>query len=165
MTSDAPQGETYFYHLTRRRLEQVLPGLLQRTLEQGWRAVVRAGSDARVDDLDRLLWSFAEESFLPHGSAAAGFAERQPIYLTAGDEIPNCANVLFLTDGVVAEAEALRVFRRACVLFDDRDAEAKRRARAFWKSVSGAGLPAVYFAEKENGGWEKKAEAGGGAAS
>ena len=153
--------EAYFYHLTRRGLEQVLPGLLNRTLEQGWRAVVRAGSDARVEALDRLLWSFAEESFLPHGTAADGFSERQPIYLTVGEERPNNPDVLFLTDGVTAEPEALRAFRRTCVIFDARDETAMRTARALWKAVSASGLYALYFAEKDGGGWEKKAEANG----
>lgn len=159
MTADAPKGEVYFYHLTRRSLEAALPGLLSRTLDNGWRALVRAGSDARVQDLDRLLWSFAEESFLPHGTAADGRAERQPVYLTAGPETPNAPDLLFLTDGAEEEPEAMRAYRRVCVLFDARDEAAVQHARAQWKRVAGAGLPATYFAESPSGGWEKKATA------
>lgn len=158
----ADAGEVYFYHLTRRRLEDVLPGLLTRTLEKGWRAVVRAGSQERVEELDRLLWSFADESFLPHGAARDGAAERQPIYLTDGDETPNAPDLLFLTDGAEAPPEALRAFRRACVLFDARDAAAVAQARALWKRVAESGLAAAYFAESDAGGWEKKAAANGG---
>ncbi|MCI4664462.1 MAG: DNA polymerase III subunit chi [Neomegalonema sp.] len=161
MPAEPAQSEVFFYHLTRRRLEQVLPGLLSRTLEQGWRAIVRAGSAERLDHLDRLLWSFAEESFLPHATASLGFADRQPIYLTVGDDAPNQPDLLFLTDGVTAEPASLRAFRRTCVLFDDRDHEAKHRARAFWKAVVAADLAATYFAERESGGWEKKAESKG----
>ncbi len=155
-------GEVYFYHLTRRRLEDALPDLLSRTLARGWRAVVRAGSEARVEDLDRLLWSFAEESFLPHGTAATGWPERQPVYLTAGPETPNAPDLLFLVDGSDEEPEAMRRYARVCVLFDGRDEAAVRRARALWKRVAEAGLAAAYFAETPAGGWEKQAAANEG---
>ena len=34
--------EIWFYHLERSTLDQVLPGLLEKTRERGWRALVRA---------------------------------------------------------------------------------------------------------------------------
>lgn len=156
MSAGADLAEAYFYHLTRRRLEAALPGLLTRTLERGWRAVVRAGSGERVADLDRLLWSYADESFLPHGTAETGDAARQPIFLTAQAERPNGAEALFLVDQAAAAPEDLRGYARACVLFEARDAAAMRWARGLWKAVAEAGAPAVYFAETETGGFEKK---------
>ena len=36
--------ETLFYHLERRALEDVLPGLVEKSLERGWRAVIRTDS-------------------------------------------------------------------------------------------------------------------------
>ncbi|MGA7117695.1 MAG: DNA polymerase III subunit chi, partial [Hyphomicrobium sp.] len=38
------KSEVLFYHLERQPLERVLPGLLEKTLQRGWRAVVQAGS-------------------------------------------------------------------------------------------------------------------------
>lgn len=153
--------EAMFYHLTRRRLEQTLPELLSRTLARQWRAVVRCGSEARRDDLNRLLWTFREESFLPHGVAADGHTERQPIYLTCEPEAPNGAQVLFLVDGAAAEAAELGGFERVCLLFDGRDTEATSAARGQWKAWTDAGIAAAYWAEGAGGKWEKKAEAGG----
>jgi DNA polymerase-3 subunit chi len=49
--------ELLFYHLTRRRLEQVLPELLEKTLQRGWRAVVKGGTPERIDDLNNVLWT------------------------------------------------------------------------------------------------------------
>jgi len=37
--------ETLFYHFERRALEAMLPGLIERTLERGWRSITR-GRDA-----------------------------------------------------------------------------------------------------------------------
>ena len=80
--SEGGVTEVYFYHLERRTLEDVLPTLLERSLERGWRAAVQAASEERVEALDTLLWTYREESFLPHGTARDGRASAQPIYLT-----------------------------------------------------------------------------------
>ena len=43
--------EVLFYHLEHQPLERVLPSLVEKTLERGWRAVVQAGSEERVEAL------------------------------------------------------------------------------------------------------------------
>ena len=74
--------EMLFYHLQRQPLERVLPTLLERSLERGWRVVVQAPSEERVDALDAHLWTYRDDSFLPHGTwrevdtRAAGPAHR-----------------------------------------------------------------------------------------
>jgi DNA polymerase III subunit chi len=93
--------EVLFYQLDRRPLEAVLPQLLERTLERGWRACVQAGSEERVEALSSALWTWRDEAFLPHGTARDGNGELQPIWLTAGEDNPNRAVVRFLVDGAV----------------------------------------------------------------
>ena len=146
--------EILFYHLERGRLEDVLPGLLEKTLERGWKAVVRAGSRARVEALDNYLWTYREESFLPH--AASGEGESQPVWLTDADDAPNKADVLFLTDNVTAEASALGAFTRCVTIFDGRDEDALKGARAFWKEAKAAGHDAAYWKQSPEGRWEKQ---------
>lgn len=147
--------EVLFYHLERQPLERVLPSLLERTLERGWRAVVQVGNSERLDALDLTLWTYREDSFLPHGRAEDGHAAEQPIYLTTGDEAPNGAGVRFLVDG--AEMAAFDGYERIVCLFDGNDAEALARARAQWKAVKAAGLAATYWQQNDGGRWEKKA--------
>jgi DNA polymerase III subunit chi len=149
-------AEVLFYHLETAAVDQALPELLEKTLARGWRAVVRCGSPEALDFLDARLWSYRDESFLPHGTAGAGRAERQPIYLTCGDENPNGAAVLMLALGARADpAEAAR-YERVCVLFEGQDAAALAAAREDWKAAVAAGLPARYHAQ-EGGRWVEKA--------
>src|SRR5262249_3334462 len=98
--------EVLFYHLEHQPLERVLPNLVERTLERGWRAIIQAGSQERVDALDTLLWTYREDSFLPHGTKRDGDLERQPVLLTIDDANPNAAQVRFLVDGAQAAALA-----------------------------------------------------------
>ncbi|MEC9369005.1 MAG: DNA polymerase III subunit chi [Pseudomonadota bacterium] len=147
--------EVLFYHMERAPLERVLPGLIEKTLERGWRAVVQAGSPERLEAIDTMLWTWRDESFLPHGMARDGNAERQPVFLTTGDDTPNGATVRFLVDG--ADAADPGAFDRAVYLFDGRDPEAVERAREQWKAIRERGLDCTYWQQNEAGRWEKKA--------
>lgn len=147
--------EVLFYHLERARLETVLPDLLEKTLERGWKAVVRASSRERVEALDALLWTFREESFLPH-AAGGGDAGRQPVWLTDGEDAPNAPNVLFLVDGARQDAGAIGGLERCVTIFDGADEEAVAAARAFWKGVTAQGHSATYWKQSAAGRWEKQ---------
>lgn len=147
--------EVLFYHLERQPLEHVLPALVEKTLERGWRAVVQAGSDERVEALDTLLWTYKDESFLPHGTKRDGRAAEQPVYLTTGDENPNSATVRFLVDG--APLPALSTYARIVTLFDGHDATAVERAREQWKAAKAEGCEATYWQQSSQGRWEKRA--------
>ena len=143
-----------FYHLTRTTLEAALPQMLEKTLERGQRAVVRAGSAERVEALNGWLWTYKDRGFLPHGSAKDGHAALQPIWLTDKDERPNEAQVLFLTDG--AASERPEEFERCAVLFDGNDETALAAARAQWAGLKDAGHDLTYWQQNDQGRWEKK---------
>ena len=147
--------EVYFYHLEVRSLEQVLPTLLELSLKRGWRAVVQAASEERVEALNTLLWTYREESFLPHGTARDGRPSAQPIYLTAGDDNPNAAQVRFLVDG--ATLDDASPYTRVAYVFDGRDAEAVARAREAWQAAKARGDAASYWQQDADGRWQQKA--------
>jgi DNA polymerase III subunit chi len=147
--------EVLFYHLERQPLDRVLPSLLEKTLERGWKAVVRSGSEQRLEALDLVLWTYREESFLPHGTKKDGHADLQPIYLTTGEEVPNDAGVLFLVDG--ADTSKFDGFVRIVHMLDGQDNEALALARQQWKAAKAAGCSVTYWQQNRQGRWEKKA--------
>jgi DNA polymerase-3 subunit chi len=146
--------EVWFYHLERSGLDQVLPELLEKTLQRGWRALVRSSEPERIDHLDGWLWTYRDDSFLPHALADEPEAERQPILLTTESGNPNHADALFLIDG--AEAGPLDGFTRCILLFDGQDETALADARKRWKEVRSSGMPASYWRQADRG-WEKQA--------
>ena len=153
--SEGSLTEIYFYHLESRSLEQVLPTLLELSLKRGWRAVVQAASEERVEALNTLLWTYRDESFLPHGTARDGHASAHPIYLTTGDDNPNVAQVRFLVDGAtLADASA---YSRVAYVFDGGDAEAVSRARAEWQAAKARGDAVSYWQQDADGRWQQKA--------
>jgi DNA polymerase III subunit chi len=148
--------EVLFYHLQRQPLEAVLPTLLEKSLERGWRALVRATSEERLAALDDHLWTFSDESFLAHGTEREPDATEQPVILTLGEGNPNGATVLFLVESAPVPTEA-SAYQRLVLLFDGNDEEALASARAEWKRVKAAGHDATYWQQDPRGRWEKKA--------
>jgi DNA polymerase-3 subunit chi len=142
-----------FYRLERRPLEDVLPALLEKIRERGHRIVVQVGSPERVKALDSLLWTFRPESFLPHGNAATGMAEEQPIWLTAVEECPNRADALVLVDGAAADPAPYAV---CCEVFDGLDESAVAAARGRWARHKADGHTITYWQQGDRG-WEKRA--------
>ncbi|MEM6657892.1 MAG: DNA polymerase III subunit chi [Pseudomonadota bacterium] len=151
-------GAVYFYHLTRRPLEQTLPVLLHKALQAGWRIAVRGSDASRMDWLDEKLWLGPEDDFLPHGRAGGPHDAAQPVLLTTEPNAANAATCVMTVDGATVDAAEVAAMERVCILFDGNDAQAVQQARDQWKALTGAGCSAQYWSE-ESGRWEKKAEA------
>ena len=83
--------EILFYHLQNQPLEVVLPALLTKSLERGWRAVIQVTTEERLSALDDTLWTYSDESFLPHGTDREAHAADQPVLITLGEGNPNGA--------------------------------------------------------------------------
>lgn len=147
--------EIRFYHLTRTSLEAALPQLLNKTLARGWRALVLAASEDRVEALTAHLWTYDDRAFLPHGSAKDGRPKYQPIWLSTEDANVNDANVLFLTDG--AESAHVDAFDLVAEIFDGNDGEAVAVARERWKAYKNAGHQLTYWRQDEHGRWQQGA--------
>jgi DNA polymerase-3 subunit chi len=143
-----------FYHLTRTGPEKALPQLLGRTLAAGQRAVVLCPDAERLAALDTALWQSTEPDWLPHGTAADGDADLQPIWLTTDDSAPNNARFLFLIEG--AQSARLDAFDRVFDLFDGKDETAVQAARERWSAAKAAGHGLTYWQQGAKG-WEKKA--------
>src|SRR5258707_11358425 len=120
--------EVLFYHLQGQPLERVLPSLLERSLDRGWRVIVQSSSEERVEALDAQLWIFRDDSFLPHGTHKNATAADQPILLTVRDDNPNAATAGFLIDGAALPTDA-RAYERIVLMFDATDDEAVAEAR------------------------------------
>lgn len=149
-----PQAD--FYHLQKQTLENVLPKLLEKAYATGKRIKVKIGNEERVEFINGILWTYDDQSFIPHGSKKDGFAEDQPVWLTAGDDNPNNAEFLFLVDGALVAAEEAAKYERVFNIFDGNMQSAVEQARAFWKELKAAGFTINYWQQNDAGRWQQK---------
>ncbi len=150
-------GAAYFYHLTRRPLDETLVALLGRARQAGWRIAVRGRDRDRLAWLDEKLWLGPEDGFLPHGLAGGPHDALQPVLLTDQDAAANDPQCVMAIDGADVAPEEVQALERVCILFDGADAAAVQLARGQWRTLTQAGCSAQYWSE-ESGRWEKKAE-------
>ena len=114
--------ETLFYHLERRSLEDILPGLVEKSLQRGWRAAIRTDSSERSDALDTLLWTYDDQSFLQHAQAGDGEASEQPVLISVEEGNPNLAQIVFYVGGAMpSDWDSFQDMARVVLLFDGRD--------------------------------------------
>lgn len=147
--------EVLFYHLQNRTLEAVLPPLLEKSLQRGWRVVVQAASEERVDALDSHLWTWRDDSFLPHGTWRDRDAHEQPVVLAVNEDNPNRSNVRFLVDGATLPADS-GGYERLVMIFNGDDEDAVAAARATWRASKAQGFEVTYWQADERGGWQRR---------
>lgn len=152
-------GAVFFYHLTESPLEVTLQMLIGKSRDAGWRVLVRGTDPALLERLDKVLWEMPKDGFLPHGMAGGPHDENQPVLLgteTSADGF----DCLMSVGGAAMSAEEIGAAERACVLFDGHDPDALDVARDQWRTLTGQGAVAQYWAQ-DDGRWIKKAESGG----
>ena len=147
--------EIRFYHMERSNLEQTLPALVNKALQNGHKIIIKASNENDLEKLNEHLWTYNPNSFLPHGSAKDGHNAAQPVYLTIKDENPNEADVLILTQG--AQSESLKDYKLVCEMLDGHNGEQIASARTRWKSYKEDGFEISYWQQGPQGGWENKA--------
>ncbi len=140
-----------FYHLTATPLDRALPGIAQRVLSSGERLLIVSENEAQRGAIDRLLWTFSAESFLPHGQAGEGDEAGQPVLIAPAADPANGARHIALVDGRWRD-EALQ-FERAFHFFDGDNVAAAREA---WKGLKGRdGIERRYWKQDDHGKWEQ----------
>jgi DNA polymerase III subunit chi len=147
--------EVLFYHLQNMSLENVLPPLLEKSLERGWRVVVQSTSPERADALDAHLWTYRDDSFLPHATWRVADVAEQPIVLAIEEGNPNRAQVRFLVDNAPLPADSAE-YERMVLVFNGDDDEALAAARAAWTECKGRGFEATYWQADERGRWQRR---------
>lgn len=147
--------EVLFYHLQDMSLENVLPPLLEKSLERGWRVVVQSTSEERMEALDAHLWTYRDDSFLPHATCRVADARDQPIVLAVEESNPNEASVRFLIDNAALPADAA-CYQRMVLVFNGEDPDAVVAARAAWKDSKSRGFEVTYWQPDERGRWQRR---------
>lgn len=148
--------EVLFYHLQNQPVERVLPPLLEKSVERGWRVVVQTASEERADALDSHLWTYRDDSFLPHGTWRDRDAAEQPIILAVDGGNPNQASVRFLIDCADLPQDA-SAYERLVLVFNGEDDDATAAARAAWSDSKARGFAVTYWQPDEQGRWQRKA--------
>jgi DNA polymerase III subunit chi len=131
---------------------KLLPSLLEKILEQKNKVLIACEDEHEVKKLDKFLWEYNAEKFIPHGTADQEHAEDQPILITDKQENLNLSSILICLSGT-----RLNDFSSFVKIFDifEGSEDQKQMGRERWKEYKEKGYPLAYFTS-ENGKWTKK---------
>ena len=147
--------EVLFYHLQNMSLESVLPPLLEKSLERGWRVVVQATTPERADALDAHLWTYRDDSFLPHATWRVADAAEQPIVLAVEDGNPNQAQVRFLVDNAPLPPDS-GSYQRLFLVYNNNKNKTHTTTRSAWADCKMRGFEVTYWQADERGRWQRR---------
>lgn len=114
---------------------------------RGCAVYVLAQSEAEAIRIDGLLWTFDDQSFIPHSIWRGGTPADDPVLVGwSGGQNPNGADTLVLAGqrpfGEILETAKL--FGKVVDLVPDGDETAKRQARERFRAFRDAGLSPVF---------------------
>jgi DNA polymerase-3 subunit chi len=143
--------EISIYHILAGNLISSVVKLLEKVYLSGKRCIFFSPIGERVSAVDKALWTFSTNVFIPHGDRNLGFCDQQPIYFTDRYENPNNASALVLAD-TFDYAEFGEDFEKIMLAFDDvsqlaaankiyHDLKENKKDVNYWK--------------QSPGGWEK----------
>jgi DNA polymerase III subunit chi len=118
---------------------------VERFYDQGKRVQVLAGSSPAAQNLDHLLWTFAQGSFIPHRIASSGVevVAVEPVIITLA-EIPVSDAAVLVCDGPTNFEFLLRYELVVhFVLLDD--AEKRLYSRSLWQRLRDRGVRTTHI--------------------
>ena len=145
-----------FYHLQKMSLDEVLPKLVEKAYNLKKNIKITIGNEERVEALNNLLWTFNDDKFIPHGSKKDGFSDMQPIFLSAENNNPNNAVLLFVVDDADIDIEQISSYERIFYIFDGNSEFSLNKARILWKALKNSDNQLNYWQQNSSGSWEQK---------
>lgn len=143
--------ELNFYHVISGNLVPSVVKLLEKVYDSGKKSVFFSPLEERVKIVDKTLWTFSKNAFIPHGDKSLGFSELQSVYLTSKIENPNRATVLVMTDDFDYKSWNQDFERIICIFEDDNSAET---AQSMFSDLKNQGENVKYWKQSRSG-WEK----------
>jgi DNA polymerase III subunit chi len=144
----------WFYHLERQDVVEVLPRILSGLYQRGERICVYGSDRAQLAQMSKMLWTWEETSFLPHGLSWEMADEADPICFATEQGNPNSADHLLCVGLIPQDVGSIR---RVSLFFDGTSEDAVKSARAAWKAYQAAGHVLKYWRQNEQGRWEDQA--------
>ena len=135
----APQVDFYTLNAADRRTRLVAAcRLAEKAYEQGLAVVVRTASPSETAEVDELLWTFADGSFVPHGvwPSEPDFAAATPVLVGSGS-LPQTHRDVLINLAPDAPAD-FSAYARVCEVVGG-DEDGRQAGRRRWRTYRDGG--------------------------
>lgn len=125
--------------------------LLEKCYQNNIKTFVQLADEAMADTLNRMLWTFSQKSFIPHGGEKDPMPEKHPIYISINPTCPINASGLML---IGVERPDIKDYERVMVMIDGAVPLEVKKAEAFMAALTKLGHQVEYYLQNAKAGWD-----------
>ena len=144
--------EINFYKLTRSSIEKLIPRLLEKILKENSRVLFLFKEEKNIIKYDEFLWTYKNDSFIPHSTTISKNFEFQPIILSLSEENCNDADIILTIDGCVPNS--IENYKKFIDIFDGQNKNLYEEALSRIENLSNKGYKVNCWTQSASG-WVK----------
>ena len=142
--------KAFFYNSSQRDIVSDIARLTENIFKRSNEIVVFCIDQETAEVVDDFLWSYKDDSFIPHSMTKSGEASLNPILVTTDLDKGYEHNVLLALNGLLIKERDWQRFSKIYYFFDDQDIKEKENARSMWKSFSSLDIDCKYWINEKN---------------
>ena len=143
--------EIFFYKLKNISIDLFLISLIEKSISKNWNSLVLLDNTERMEEINDLLWTFNDTSFIPHGSQSDLSPDKQNVYLTCNEENLNNSNIIFSIDGIIINEPGN--WNRCIYIFNEQNLKVTDELESYKRKVKDFGYTLKSFEQDNNGKW------------
>ena len=143
--------EIFFYKLKNTSIDLFLISLIEKSISKNWNSLVLLDNTERMEEINDLLWTFNDTSFIPHGSQSDLSPDKQNVYLTCNEENLNNSNIIFSIDGIIINEPGN--WNRCIYIFNEQNLKVTDELESYKRKVKDFGYTLKSFEQDNNGKW------------
>jgi DNA polymerase-3 subunit chi len=109
------------FYKTSHEVEKIACTLAEKCYHNNKKTLIIVPDVELQESLNKLLWTYSQKQFIPHGSHADPLPEKQPIYITHKFENPNKSIILILINPIdlIDIIFTSNEFERIIIIYND----------------------------------------------
>ena len=143
--------EIFFYKLKNTSIDLFLISLIEKSISKNWNSLVLLDNTERMEEINDLLWTFNDTSFIPHGSQSDLSPDKQNVYLTCNEENLNNSNIIFSIDGIIINEPGN--WNRCIYIFNEQNLKVTDELESYKREIKDFGYTLKSFEQDNNGKW------------
>ena len=143
--------EIFFYKLKNLSIELFLISLIEKSISKNWNSLVLLDNIERMEEINDLMWTFNDTSFIPHGSQSDLNPDKHNVYLTCNEEHLNNSNIIFSIDGIIINQPDN--WKRCIYIFNEQNLKVTDELESYKRGIEDLNYDLKSFEQDNNGKW------------
>jgi DNA polymerase III subunit chi len=143
--------EIFFYKLKNLSIELFLISLIEKSISKNWNSLVLLDNIERMEEINDLMWTFNDTSFIPHGSQSDLNPDKHKVYLTCNEENLNNSNIIFSIDGIIINQPDN--WKRCIYIFNEQNLKVTDELESYKREIEDLNFGLKSFEQDNNGKW------------